>query len=91
MNLNYVTIVKQDLDKLITMGFITFVEEATWLSPIVVLPKKNEKFQIYMDFQNLNVTTKKDPSPLPFTKEILNMVAGHEIYFFWIEFWVIIR
>jgi hypothetical protein len=40
MNPNYVVVVKQDLDKLIAMGFITLVEEATWLSPIVVLPKK---------------------------------------------------
>jgi hypothetical protein len=42
MNLNYVVIVKQDLDKLLTMGFITPVE-ATWLSPIVVVLKKNGK------------------------------------------------
>jgi hypothetical protein len=86
MNPTYVVVVKQDLDKLITTGFITLVEESTWLSPIVVLPKKNEKFQRYMDFQNLNVTIKKNPIPLLFTKRVLDMVAGHEIYFFWMEF-----
>jgi hypothetical protein len=35
------------------------VEEATWLSSIVVVPKKNGKLQICVDFWKLNVTMKK--------------------------------
>ncbi len=58
MNLNYVVVVKQDLDKLLVVGFITLVEEVTWLSSIVVVPKKNGKLQICMDFWKLNVTIK---------------------------------
>jgi hypothetical protein len=27
------------------------MEEATWLPPIVVVPKKNGKLQIYVDFK----------------------------------------
>jgi hypothetical protein len=45
-------------------GFIQFVEETTWLSPIVILPKKNGKLKIYINFKKLNATTKKDPCPL---------------------------
>jgi hypothetical protein len=37
MNLNYVGMVKQDLDKLLAVGFIAPMEEATWLSLIVVV------------------------------------------------------
>jgi hypothetical protein len=33
-------------------------------------------------FQKLNITTKKDPYPLPFTNEVLNTVAGYEAYSF---------
>jgi hypothetical protein len=40
MNPNYVLIIKQDLDKLLNACFITPVEEANWLLPIVVTPKK---------------------------------------------------
>jgi hypothetical protein len=58
------------------------MEEATWLSPIVVVSKKNKQFQICMDFQKLNATTKNDPYPLPFMEEVLDMVAGHEVYLF---------
>ncbi len=61
--------VKQYINKLLAVGFIKFVEEATWLSPIVVLPKKNGKLKIYIDFRKLNITRKKDPYPLPFIDE----------------------
>jgi hypothetical protein len=50
LNPNYATTVKQDIDKLLIVGFIEYVEEATWLSPIVLVPKKNGKLKIYIDF-----------------------------------------
>jgi hypothetical protein len=43
LNPNYVTIVKQNIDKLLIVGIIEFVKEATWLSPIVIIPQKNGK------------------------------------------------
>jgi hypothetical protein len=55
-------------DKLIAVGFIKLVEEATWLFPIVVIPKKNGKLKICVDFKKLNTTTKKDTYSLPFIK-----------------------
>lgn len=64
------------------MRFIILVEEATWLSPIVVVPKKNIKFIICVDFKKSDATTKKDPYLLPFTEEVLDMVARHEVYSF---------
>jgi hypothetical protein len=42
-------------------GASALVEEATWLSPIVVVPKKNGKFQIYVDFRKLNIAMKRIP------------------------------
>jgi hypothetical protein len=44
-------------------------------------PKKKKKLQICMDFQKLNATTKNDPYPLPFTEEILDIVASPEVYY----------
>jgi hypothetical protein len=52
------------------------------LSPIVIIPKKNGKQRICIDFKKLNTTTKKDPYPLPFTDEVLNIIFGYEAYFF---------
>jgi hypothetical protein len=82
LNPNYATIVKQDINKLFAIGFIKHVEEATWLSPIVVVPKKNGKLRICVDFRKLNAATKKDLYPLPFTNEVINIVVGHEVYTF---------
>ena len=43
MNPNYATKVKEEIDKLLRVGFIRLVKQATWLSPILVVPKKNGK------------------------------------------------
>jgi hypothetical protein len=61
LNPNEATTKKQNIDKLFVVGFIQHVEEATWLSPIVVILKKNGEFIICVDFQKLNVIMKKDP------------------------------
>jgi len=66
LNLDYATTIKQDIDKLLTTRFIQLVKEATWLSPIVVMLKKNGKLRICVDFKKLNKVTKKYPYPLPF-------------------------
>ncbi len=82
LNPNYVTTIKQNIDKLLIVGFIEYGKKTTWLSPIVVIPKKNGKLRIYIDFRKLNATTKKDPYPLTFIDEMLNIVAGYEVYSF---------
>ncbi len=70
--------VKQNINKLFTTGFIQLIEEATWLSPIMVALKKNGKLKICVDFRKLNKVTKKNPYPLPFFDEVLNIVARYE-------------
>jgi hypothetical protein len=82
LNPNYATIIKQVINKLLTIGFIKCVKEATWLSPIVIVPKKNGKLKMCIDFRKLNATTKKDPYPLPFTYEVLSIVIGYDTYSF---------
>jgi hypothetical protein len=67
---------------LLVVGFIQLIKEATWLSPIVIIPKKNGKLRIYIDFRKLNVAIKKDPYPLPFIDEMLNTVIRYEAYSF---------
>jgi hypothetical protein len=52
LNPNYATIIEQDIDKLLVAKFIQFIKEATWLSPIIIVLKKNDKLIIYIDFRN---------------------------------------
>jgi hypothetical protein len=67
---------------LLKAEFIQFVKEVTWLSPIIVVPKKNGKLKICIDFKKLNTSTKKDLYPLPFTNEVLNTIVRYEAYSF---------
>ena len=50
MNPNYAAQVKEEIDKLLKAGFIRPVKQATWLSPIVVVPKKNGKIRVCIDY-----------------------------------------
>ncbi len=63
MKPNYVVMVKHGIDKLLVDGIIKLVKEAMWLPPIVVVPKKNGKLKIYVNFKKLNVATKKTHTP----------------------------
>ena len=56
------------------------MEDLEWVSPMVVTPKKNGKWQVCADYKPLNAATKRDHFPLPFQDEILNEVAGHKKY-----------
>ncbi len=67
---------------MLAIGFIKHVEEDTWLSLVVIVPKKNGKLKICVNFKKLNVATKKDPYSLPFINEVINIIAGHEVYTF---------
>ncbi len=82
LNPNYATTIKQNIDKLLITLFIQLVEEATWLSAVVVVLKKNGKLIICVDFRKLNKATKKNPYTLSFSNEILNIVARYEAYSF---------
>jgi hypothetical protein len=82
LNPNYVAVVKQDINKLLAIRFLQPVEEATWLSPIVVMPEKNGKLKICVNFKKLDKATKQDPYPLPFFDEVHSIVVGHEAYSF---------
>jgi hypothetical protein len=61
MNLNYVTIVKLYLGKLLIVGFIELVEQATWISSIVRPPKTMAICGFASILVQMNATIKKDP------------------------------
>ncbi len=56
------------------------------MSPIIVVPKRNGKLIICINFGKLNVTIKEDPYPLSFTNEVLNIIVGYKAYSFLDEY-----
>ena len=67
-----------EVRKLLQTGFIYPVDDAEWVSPFVIVPKKGNKWRVCVDFHPLNAATKRHHYPLPFQDEILDNVAGHE-------------
>lgn len=82
MNPNYAAEVKEEIDKLLAVGFIYPIDKITWLSPIVIVPNKNGTIRVCVDYRKLNAATTTYPFPIPFTDAVLDAVAGHEIYSF---------
>ena len=80
MNLNYAAKVKEEIDKYLEARIIYPVVKTEWLSPIVIVPKKNGKLRVYVDYWKLNAVINVDPFLLPFTESILEVVAGHEMH-----------
>ena len=82
MNPNHAIKVKEEIDKLLKVGFIRPVNKATWHNLIVLVPKKNVKIWVCVDYRKLNAATVTDAFPLPFIDGILDAVAGHGVYSF---------
>ena len=82
MNPRLQLVVKAELEKLLEAGFIKPVEITDWVSPMVLVKKKNGKLRVCIDYRRLNKATQKDHFPLPFVNQILDEVAGHELYTF---------
>jgi len=59
--------VKEELQKLLNVGFIYPISDSKWVSPLVVVPKKvTGKWRMCVDFRELNKETLKYYFPLPF-------------------------
>ena len=70
------------MQKLLKVGFIYLIFYSQWVSPLVVVPKKNGKWRICVDYRELNKTTLKDYFPLPFIDQVLDALAGKTYFSF---------
>jgi len=82
MNPNLREIVKEELQKLLNAGFIYPISDSEWVSPLVIVPKKNGKWRVCVDYRTLNKATQKDHFPLPFIDQVLDNLAGKKFFSF---------
>ena len=54
--------IKAELDRLIEANFIYEIEHTEWVSPIVVVPKKNGKLRVCINLKKVNMATSREQS-----------------------------
>ena len=82
MNLALKDIDKEEVQKLLDVGFIYPMSDSEWVSPLVLAPNKNGKWRICVDYRELNKATKKNHFPLPFIDQVLDGLAGKKLFSF---------
>jgi len=75
-------IVKDEVKKLLDAGFIYPISDSEWVSPLVLVHKKNGQWRIYVDYRELKKSTKKDHFPFPFIDQVLDGLAGKKFFSF---------
>ena len=58
-------------------GAIKEVFYPKWLANTVVVKKKNGKWQVFVDFMDLNKACPKDPFPIPRIDQLVDATIGH--------------
>ena len=82
MNPKLRDIVKEEIQKLLEAGFIYPISDSEWVSPLVIVPKKNGKLRICVDYRELNKATQKDHFPLTFIDQVLDTLSGKKFLSF---------
>ena len=57
MNPNLRDIVKEEIQNILEVGFIYPILDSEWVSPLVIVPKKNGKWRVCVDYRELNKAT----------------------------------
>lgn len=75
---NKTKIIGDEVDHLPRIRCIKGVLYPRWLIDVVVVPKKNEKWKVYIDFRDLNKPCPKDSFPQPEIDQMVNGTTEHQ-------------
>ncbi|KAL5491281.1 hypothetical protein EMCRGX_G016538 [Ephydatia muelleri] len=73
--------VKEELERMVELGVIRPVQEATeWCAGMVVVPKADGKIRICVDFTKLNESVCRELHMLPCVEQILAQLSGAKVF-----------
>ena len=75
-------IIQTEVDNLLGASFIREVKFPEWLANAVMVPKKEGKWRVCVDYINLNQACSKDSFPLQRINQIVNAAIKHIILSF---------
>ena len=74
--------ISNEVEKLLTAGFVREVYYPDWLANVVMVKKSNGKWRMCVDFTDLNKTCPKDSFPLPRIDQLVDSTVGHKLLTF---------
>ena len=74
--------IKEEVTKQFKVRFIKLVQQAEWIANVVLVPKKDGKVRMCMDFRDLNKACPKDDFPLPHIDILVDNIASSALMSF---------
>ena len=72
----YKNLVKQEIDRLVSIGLLEPVEAAEWSAPSFCIPKSNGSIRFITDFRGLNRWLKRKPYPIPVISDLMQSLSN---------------
>ncbi|KAL2231990.1 UNVERIFIED_CONTAM: Retrovirus-related Pol polyprotein from transposon opus [Sesamum indicum] len=73
-------IIRQEVDKLLKVGYVSEIQYTNWLSNVVLVPKSSWRWRVCVDFTDLNKACPEDPYPLPRIDMMVDSTAGFKMF-----------
>ena len=70
---------KEEVEKQNNVGFLRVVNYLEWLANVVLVPKKDRKVRMCVDFRDLNKASLKDDFPLPHINILVDNAVGYAL------------
>jgi hypothetical protein len=70
--------IKQELEGIVKVGFIREIQYTTWLANFIMVKKANGKWQMCMDYTDLNKACPKDSYPLCSIDKLVDSTSGFQ-------------
>ena len=75
-------VLKEEVDKLLSNGFIKECFYPSWLANPILVKKPNSKWRTCVDFTDLNKAYPKDSFPLLRIDQLVDTTSGHALLSF---------
>ena len=83
--------IKEEVHKQIDSGILVTSTYPQWVANIVLMPKKDGKVRMCMDYRDLNKASSKDDFPLPHIDMLVDNTTNFNVFSFMDGFPIIIR
>ena len=82
MKLEWTLEIKEEVEKQYNARFLKVVNYPKWLANVILVPKKDVKVRMCVNFRDLNKASPKDDFPLPHINILVDNTAGHAVLSF---------